>query len=445
MSALAETDHPISKPTAVHRKSGLLDPTLFSTGRGSLRFPDLIGFATGAIMAHRIRSLLTALGVVIGVAAVVMMTSIGTGAQQAVTKAISGLGSNLIIVQPGGGRAVGGFANQGFGFVLSINDDDAAAITSQVQDIDAVAPIVRGQAQMISEGANWSSRIEGSTPDYVTARDLTVVQGRMFDEREARQGKKVVVLGQTVVDQLFPGQDPVGKRLRVGTVPFEVIGVFGKKGQNGLQDQDDIVVGTLQAVRSRVVGRRMRGGSVMQILVKAKSEDDMTRVQEDVTNLLRERHRIRAGQDDDFAVQNMASIMAAGQQATQTFTVLLAAVAAVSLVVGGVGIMNIMLVSVTERTREIGLRMALGAKRSAVLTQFALEAVTLSTGGGMIGLLIGVTGSLIIAKVGGWPASVVSWAPATALIFSVLVGVVFGAYPSYRAAQLDPIEALRRE
>ncbi len=413
--------------------------------RGEMHWFDLVRFAAGAIMAHPMRSLLTALGVVIGVAAVVMMTSVGMGAQKRVTDAIAGLGSNLIVVSPGSTRGPGGFVSQGAGVDISINDGDAAAIAEQVQDVAAVAPDVRGQAQAAADGTNWNTRIEGVTPDYLLARDLSVASGRMFDDREARQGKKVAVLGQTVVDNLFPGGDPIGKRVRVGTVPFEVVGVLTAKGQSGFQDQDDIIIAPLAAVRSRVVGRRVKGDSVQTIYVKAKDADSLDRVQEDVTNLLRERHKIRVGADDDFTVQNMASVMQAGQQATQTFTVLLAAVAAVSLIVGGVGIMNIMLVSVTERTREIGLRMALGAKRSAVLIQFALEAMTLSAGGGVIGLLIGVGGALLLAKLGNWPVAVASWAPPLALGFSILIGLVFGAYPSWRAAQLDPIEALRRE
>jgi putative ABC transport system permease protein len=389
------------------------------------------------------RSVLTSLGVVIGVAAVVMMTSIGLGASKRVTDAISGLGSNLIIVMPNFQR---GPVSQGAGGGFSLRDGDAEAIRKQVENVAAVAPAVRGQAQLASEGANWNTRIEGVTPDYLAARDLSIAQGRMFDEREARQGRKVLVVGPTVARELWGDDDPVGKRVRVRTVPFEVVGVLESKGQSGFgQDQDDLVLGPLSAVRSRITGRRMRGDAVQTIYVKSTSEEALDRVQEDVTNLLREQHRIRPGDDDDFQTQNMASILQASQAAVATFTVLLAAVAAVSLVVGGVGIMNIMLVAVTERTREIGLRMAVGAKRSDVLVQFAMESVALSLTGGIIGLTIGVLGAFGIAKLGNWPAAVPAWAGPLALGFSMLVGLVFGAYPSWRAARLDPIEALRRE
>ncbi len=412
-----------------------------------MRRADLITFAAGAIIAHPTRSALTSLGVVIGVAAVVMMTSIGLGAQQRVTSAIGGLGSNLLIVSPGASRGPGGgFVSQGAGSGMSLNDDDAEAI-GKLDGVAASAPSVRGGAQLASEGANWSTRVEGVTPDYLTARDLTIASGRMFDENEARQGRKVIVIGQTIVTELFgEGGDPIGKRIRVGAVPFEVIGVLESKGQSGFgQDQDDIVLGPLSAVRSRIVGRRVRGDNVQTIYVKAETADDLDRVQEDLSNLLRERHRIRAGQEDDFSVQNMASIMEAMQASVKTFTGLLAAVAAVSLVVGGVGIMNIMLVAVTERTREIGLRMALGARRNDVLFQFALEAMTLSVIGGAIGLVIGVGGGALMAKLGDWPVAIAGWSIPVSLGFSLLVGLVFGAYPSWRAARLDPIEALRRE
>ncbi|WGM39668.1 ABC transporter permease [Caulobacter sp. NIBR1757] len=408
---------------------------------------DLVRFATGAIVAHPMRSALTSLGVVIGVAAVVMMTSIGLGAQQMVTSAIGGLGSNMLIISPGASRgAGGGFVSQGAGTGVSLSDGDAEALKAQIENVSAVAPAVRGGAQLTAEGGNWNTRVEGVTPDYLVARDLTIASGRMFDEREARQGKKVAVIGATVAKELYGDADPVGKRLRVGTVPFEIVGVLTSKGQAGFgQDQDDIVLGPLQAVRSRIVGRRVRGDNVQTIYVKAATAEDLDRVQEDVTNLMRERHRIRQGAEDDFSVQNMASIMEAMSASTKTFTGLLAAVAAVSLLVGGIGIMNIMLVAVTERTREIGLRMAVGARRAWVLYQFALEAVVLSFAGGVIGLLIGIGGAMAMSALAGWPMAIASWAVPTALGFSMLVGLVFGAYPAWRAAQLDPIEALRRE
>ena len=321
-----------------------------------MRVFELDRFAIGAIIAHPMRSVLTSLGVVIGVAAVVIMTSIGLGAQKQVTSAISGLGSNLIIVLPNYQR---GPVSQAAGGGFSLRDADVEAIQKQVQNIEAVAPTVRGQAQLAADGANWNTRIEGVTPDYLIARDLKITQGRMFDDRESRQGRKVLVVGATVARELWGDADPVGRRVRVRTVPFEVVGVLETKGQAGFgQDQDDLVLAPLSAVRSRITGRRSRGDAVQTIYVKATSEDKLDQVQEEVINLLRDQHKIRQGEDDDFQTQNMASILEASQTAIKTFTLLLAAVAGVSLVVGGVGIMNIMLVAVTERTREIGLRMS---------------------------------------------------------------------------------------
>jgi len=309
-----------------------------------------------------------------------------------------------------------------------------------------VAPAVRGGAQLTAEGANWQTRVEGVTPDYLTARDLTMASGRMFDEAEARQGRKVIVIGQTIATELFgENTDAVGKRIRVGAAPFEVIGVLAPKGQSGFgQDQDDIVLGPLRAVRSRVVGRRVQGTNVQTIYVKGASADDLGRLQEDVTNLLRERHRIRQGADDDFSVQNMASIMEAMQASVKTFTSLLAAVAAVSLVVGGVGIMNIMLVSVTERTREIGIRMATGARMRNILQQFLVEALVVSALGGVIGVVFGLATAAGIAMLG----TQIKYSLAPVLLAfgcAFATGLVFGYLPARKAARLDPVAALASE
>ena len=406
---------------------------------------EIVRFAAGAIIAHPLRSGLTSLGVVIGVAAVVMMTSIGLGAQKRVTDTISGLGSNLIIVSPLQPRTTGGVMG-GAGAGQSLTDADTEVIRRQVEGAVAVAPSVTGMAQVTADGANWNTSIVGVSPEYLEARDLTVASGRMFEERDARQGRKVAVLGPTVVTQLGGDADPIGKRIRIRGAPFEVIGVLGSKGQSSFgRDQDDLILSPLETVRSRIIGRRIKADSVQTIYVKAVSEEELASVQEDIDSTLRAEHKIQAGDDDDFQTQNLASILEASKAAIGAFTVLLAAIAGVSLVVGGVGIMNIMLVAVTERTREIGLRMALGARRKDVLAQFALEAVVLSLFGGLIGLAIGLLGAAGIAAIGDWPFALPTWAIPVALGFSSLVGLVFGAYPAWRAARLDPIEALRRE
>ena len=299
---------------------------------------------------------------------------------------------------------------------------------------------------MIAEGQNWNPQVEGVTPDYLIARDWSVARGRFFDENETRQARRVVVLGNTVADQLFPNIDPIGESVRMNGGSYEVIGVLEDKGQSSFgQDQDDIVLAPLQTVKRRISGRIRNADSVSQISVKAESEEVLSRVQEDVTNLLRDRHRIRNPDDDDFTVQNLSSITEAMGNATQVFTFLLAGISAVSLLVGGIGIMNIMLVSVTERTREIGLRKALGAQQSDIMKQFGLEAVTLSLAGGVIGLVIGVAGAWGLTTLAQLPLVISPLNAAIAIGFAGLVGVLFGAYPAWRAAQLDPIEALRRE
>jgi putative ABC transport system permease protein len=312
--------------------------------------------------------------------------------------------------------------------------------------VEAIAPSQRSAAQIVGNGLNWNTRIEGVTPAYLTARDWDVSQGRFFDDSEDRQARRIVVLGATVANQLFPNMDPVGQMIRINGGSYEVIGVLTAKGQSGFgMDQDDIVLAPLTTVKRRISGRFRRADTVSQISVKSASEAGLDQLQDDVTTLLRQRHHIRDAADDDFTVQNLNSITQTAAQTTQVFTYLLAGISAVSLLVGGIGIMNIMLVSVTERTREIGLRKALGARQSDILRQFGLEAVALSVAGGLVGLVFGVLGAWLMTSIFNLPLVIAPENAVMAIGFSGLVGVMFGAYPAWRAAKLDPIEALRRE
>jgi putative ABC transport system permease protein len=411
-----------------------------------MRTSDLVASAGRALRANPMRSALTALGVIIGVASVVAMVALGSGAQAQVERSIASLGSNLLIVVPGAMRSGGGVRGQagGGGGWDSLTLDDAEAIAA-LENVAVVAPSQRARTQVIANGFNWNPQVEGVTPAYLVARDWEIARGRMFDETEERQARRVVVLGATVADELFPNLDPLGQSVRMNGGAYEVIGVLESKGQSGFgMDQDDIVLAPLTTVKRRISGRRGRGDNVSQISVKAQSEDVLNRLQEDVENLLRQRHRTREG-EDDFTVQNLSSITETAAQTTQVFTYLLGGISAVSLLVGGIGIMNIMLVSVTERTREIGLRKALGARQSDILHQFGLEAVALSVAGGIIGLVIGVAGAWGMTTLFNLPLVVSPLNAGLAIAFSGLVGVIFGAYPAWRAAKLDPIEALRRE
>lgn len=411
-----------------------------------MRTSDLISSAGRALRSNPLRSALTALGVIIGVASVVAMVALGSGAQAQVERSIASLGSNLLIVVPGAQRSGGGVRAQaggGMGWdTLTIDDAEAIA---QLEGVAVVAPSQRARTQVIANGLNWNPQVEGVTPSYLEARDWEIASGRMFDETEERQARRIIVLGATVATELFPNLDPVGQMVRMNGGAFEVIGVLESKGQSGFgADQDDIVLAPLTTVKRRISGRRGRGDSVSQISVKAQSEDVLNTLQQDVETLLRQRHRTREG-EDDFTVQNLSSITETAAQTTQVFTYLLGGISAVSLLVGGIGIMNIMLVSVTERTREIGLRKALGARQGDILRQFGLEAVTLSVAGGIIGLILGVAGAWLMTSLFTLPLVISPLNAGLAIAFSGLVGVLFGAYPAWRAAQLDPIEALRRE
>jgi len=408
-----------------------------------IRTSDLVGGALRALQANPMRSALTALGVIIGVSSVVAMVALGSGAQTQVERSIASLGSNLLIVVPGAAQSGGVRIAVGGGGRDTLTLDDAAAI-AQIDGVIAVAPSQRGSAQIVANGLNWNTQIQGVTPAYVTARDWQVASGRMFDDTEERQARKEVLLGQTVVTNLFPNMDPIGQTIRISGGSYEVIGVLASKGQSGFQDQDDIVLAPLTTVKRRISGRTGRADTISQISVKAASGDELDRIQEDVTTLLQQRHHTN-GDNDDFTVQNLASIAQTAQQTTQVFTYLLGGISAVSLLVGGIGIMNIMLVSVTERTREIGLRKALGARQSDILHQFGLEAITLSVAGGVVGLLLGILGAWAMTSLFNLPLVISPLNAALAIGFAGLVGVVFGAYPAWRAAKLDPIEALRRE
>lgn len=411
-----------------------------------MRAPDLVSSAFRSLRANPMRSILTALGVIIGVASVIGMTSMAAGASAKTQASIKSLGSNLLIIVPGATRGQGNVVFTPSAF-LSLSLGDAAAIEKEIPGLAIVAPSQRAGGQIVAGGTNWNTRIEGVTPSYLAARDWTVQSGRMFDDREARQGKAIVVLGATVADNLFPSSNPVGQRVRINQGAYEVVGVLAKKGQSATgADQDDTLLAPFTTVKRRIAGRfGGRPDTVSTIYVKTERASDLDDAQEQIETLLRQRHKIAPGGTDDFTIQNLASIADTLKQVTGTFTVLLGAISGVSLIVGGIGIMNIMLVSVTERTREIGLRKALGARRGDVLNQFALEAIVLSSAGGVFGLGFGMLIAWGLTSLLQFPLIFSPLNAMTAIGVSAIVGVIFGAYPAWQAAKLDPIEALRRE
>jgi putative ABC transport system permease protein len=410
-----------------------------------MRLVEAIRSALSAIMANALRSLLTMLGIVIGVAAVIAMVAIGSGARNLVDSQIRSLGANLAIVTPG--NVTQGGARLGAGAASSLTDEDAQAIRREVDGVVAAAPFVQGGAQVVAGGSNWGTRIYGVDLDWFSAREWDVADGRTFDPEEVRRGDIVIILGQTVARNLFGEADPLDQVVRVRNVPFRVIGVMAPKGQSAFgQDQDDVIFVPLDAGRRRVIGRNYaKDGSVGSIFVKFANEEDIEPGIESMTQLLRQRHRITGEQEDDFSIRNLTEIANTASASANTLSMLLAAVAAVSLLVGGIGIMNIMLVSVTERTREIGLRLAVGARPRDILSQFLIEATTLSTIGGALGIGLGAGAAYLVARLAGWPSLVSTDAIAMAVGFSALVGIFFGFYPARRAARLNPIEALRRE
>jgi putative ABC transport system permease protein len=405
----------------------------------------LLRVALRALAVNKLRSALTMLGIIIGVGAVIVMIAVGSGAQARVEEQIRALGSNLLLIMSGA-RTQGG-VRLGVGSNLTLSEDDAIAINREIEEARA-APALRGGAQVIWGNTNWATQIYGTTPEYLGVREWTLQAGRIFEPAEMSGAGKVCVIGQTVVRELFGGADPLGEVIRIKRVPFTVIGVLGTKGQSMMgTDQDDLVLMPLSTARKRVlgVGTLAKQRSVGTIWIKVRDGYDMKVAEDQVRSLLRQRHRLQPGQDDDFSLRNLAEVAAAQEASSRVLALLLAAVASVSLVVGGIGIMNIMLVSVTERTREIGLRMAVGARMRDILGQFLVEAVTLSLIGGLIGVALGVSSAFAIGRFAGWRIQLDPEAVALAVAFAFAIGVFFGFYPARKAARLNPVEALRFE
>jgi len=400
--------------------------------------------ALRALHRNKMRSALTTLGIVIGVAAVIAMVSIGRGANVAVQQQIASLGTNLLMVIPG--ATTSGGARSGWGGMSTLTVRDGEVIRSDATAVEDVTWFKRSIAQVVYGDANWSTSVQGTTANYPNVRQWPVAKGSFFTQRDDAAANRVAVLGQTVVDNLFgPGEDPIDATIRVKDVPFRVIGVLARKGQTTWgQDQDDVVIMPFGTAERRVLGTAILG-SVDMIFVTAVSQRDIVAAEEQVTELLRERHRIQPGQDDDFTVRDLNEMMQASASASQVMTRLLLAVASISLLVGGIGIMNILLVSVTERTREIGIRMAGGAKSRHILLQFLVEAIVLSLVGGIGGVLLGVATARLVSTLAGWPTLISPGAVLGSLLFSGAVGVFFGFYPARKAARLDPIAALRYE
>jgi putative ABC transport system permease protein len=402
----------------------------------------IIRVAFRALIRNKMRAALTMLGIIIGVSAVIAMVSIGQGASASVQAQIESIGTNLLFVSAGAQNVGGVRSGTGDTGTNTLTVDDLDAIKREVPSVSMVTPSVNARAQLVAGNMNWNTAVTGVSEQYPEIRKWPVATGSFFTDADVRTAARVIVIGQTLADSLYPGTDPIGQDIRVSNLPFRVVGVMARKGQDPQgRDQDDVAFAPFTTVQKKVLGR----DRVQIAYVSAISQDATYTAQQQITDLLRQRHKLTSNEPDDFTVRNMTDIAEAANETSKTMTILLAWIAGVSLLVGGIGIMNIMLVSVTERTREIGIRMAIGARSSAVRTQFLIESIVLSLTGGTIGIILGVVLSLVIPAFLGWPTLVSMMAIVGSVLFSAAVGIFFGYYPARKAASLDPIEALRYE
>jgi putative ABC transport system permease protein len=406
---------------------------------------DCFNVALAALRANLLRSILTTLGIVIGVASVIILVAVGTGASSEVERQIAALGTNMLVVGSGASRMGG--RSSGAGTEMPLAEDDLAAIRDKVAGVVAISGQLNGSGPVVRGAANWTTSLSGVHADYTVVRDWPVESGRPLTPTDIRSSSKVALVGQTVAKELFPGEDPVGATIRIKNVPFQVVGVLTSKGQSGIgRDQDDVVLLPITTARGRVVGKsQVQNDQIGNVYVKFDPEVDLAEAQAEIEALMRQRRHVRPGTEDTFSVRNLAEFMKARTEVLSTLSYLLAATSVISLVVGGIGIMNIMLVSVTERTREIGLRMAVGGRRKDILLQFLVEAVALCLLGGLIGVSIGVVASTIIAYSADWPVLVGPGVLAMAMAAAAGTGIFFGFFPARRAAYLNPIDALRSE
>ena len=411
-----------------------------------MKFADILRTAVFALRGNWMRSALTSLGVIIGIAAVIVMVSVGQGTQSEIDKLVSGLGSQRLDISPGAGRGPGG-VRMSSGSFFTLDDGDVEAIRDEIPEVQYVSGSLRGNTQVVYAENNWSASWQGVQPDYFEINGWNIAEGDLFDAQAYTGAAKEVILGETVRRELFGEDSGIGQTVRLGRVPFTVVGVLDSKGQGGWgQDQDDVMMVPLETGRRRLLGAMgLPPGAVMQVALAVADADDLSYAQGEVEALLRQRHRIGPGEEDDFSVRNISEIVATRTATTRLMSLLLGAVATISLIVGGIGIMNIMLVSVTERIREIGLRMAVGAGPSDVRRQFLAEAMLLSLIGGAIGILLGIGGALLVGKFGQLPVALNGNVIALAAGFSIATGLFFGYYPARKASQLDPIEALRQQ